>query len=462
MRVHSAVLALLLLCSTTAFADSIDRVSPQSFFAGNPEQFLTLFGSGLAGSESTVVVYDGPAGNFAVDASNVSSTQLDVWVPVLVTLVPGRYSVTVLATDIGGVTRQIGPAFIDVIEQVIQAPPLLGIPESVVAEATSSAGANVSFSATGVSQGGTGLVVSCDHVSGSLFPLGSTTVTCTATDSFGTTTGTFPVVVTDTVKPTLTLPGPIVSSDAVVSWTATATDAIDGPLVVHCSPASGSTFPFGTTVVQCFAVDSDANETTGSFTVTVTGGAPVLTLPADITAEATSPSGAVVTYTATADTGTISCSPASGSTFPLGTTTVQCTATNSDGTTTGSFHVTVQDTTPPDILKLTADPSTLWPPDHKMVVVTVSAVVFDAADPNPLVHIISVTSNQPVNGTGDGDTAPDWEITGPMTVKLRSERSANLDRKYTITVEVTDASGNISHSSLEVKVTQSSKGRAVR
>ena len=97
----------------------------------------------------------------------------------------------VLATDIGGVTRQIGPAFIDVIEQVIQAPPLLGIPESVVAEATSPDGANVSFSATGVSQGGTGLVVSCDHESGSLFHLGSTTVSCSATDSFGTTTGAF-------------------------------------------------------------------------------------------------------------------------------------------------------------------------------------------------------------------------------------------------------------------------------
>lgn len=463
MRVHSAVLALLLLCSTTAFADSIDRVSPQSFFAGNPEQFLTLFGTGLEGSQSTVVVYDGPAGRFAVDASDVSSTRLDVWVPVLVTLVPGRYSVTVLATDIGGVTRQIGPAFIDVIEQVIQAPPLLGIPESVVAEATSPTGANVSFSATGVSQGGTGLVVSCDHASGSLFPLGSTTVTCTATDSFGTTTGAFAVVVTDTGRPTLTLPAPIVSSDPVVTWTATATDAIDGSLVVHCSPASGSTFLTGTTVVQCSATDSNANTTAGSFTVTVTNGSPALTLPDDITAEATSPSGAVVTFTVTATGGgVITCTPASGSTFPLGTTTVSCTATNNIGSTTGTFNVTVVDTTPPAILKLTADPSTLWPPDHKMVVVTVSAVLFDAADPNPLVHIVSVTSNQPVNGTGDGDTAPDWEITGPMTVKLRSERSANLDRKYTITVEATDASGNISHSSLEVKVTQSSKGRAVR
>src|SRR4051794_29371077 len=128
MRAHSAVLALLLLCSVTASADTIERVSPQSFFAGNPEQFVSIFGTGLAGSESTVVLYEGPAGKFTVEASDVSATQLDVWVPLLVTLTPGRYSLVVIATDIGGATRRIGPAFIDVIQQVIEAPPLLGLP----------------------------------------------------------------------------------------------------------------------------------------------------------------------------------------------------------------------------------------------------------------------------------------------------------------------------------------------
>lgn len=77
------------------------------------------------------------------------------------------------------------------------------------------------------------------------------------------------------------------------------------------------------------------------------GKAPTLTLPANITTSATSPSGAVVNYTATAADGngkalTVSCTPASGSTFAVGTKTVTCTTTDAQGrTTTGTFNVTV-------------------------------------------------------------------------------------------------------------------------
>jgi uncharacterized protein (DUF697 family) len=71
-------------------------------------------------------------------------------------------------------------------------------------------------------------------------------------------------------------------------------------------------------------------------------------LPGTITATATSASGAVVTYSASATDpvdGSIKpvCTPASGSTFPLGATTVNCTATNSHGVkASGSFQVQVQ------------------------------------------------------------------------------------------------------------------------
>jgi uncharacterized protein len=80
---------------------------------------------------------------------------------------------------------------------------------------------------------------------------------------------------------------------------------------------------------------------------------PVLHLPTDITAEATSPAGAIVNFSATAtdarDTNVIvTCAPPSGSQFVLGATTVNCSATNSrNKTAEGSFSVTVVDTTAP-------------------------------------------------------------------------------------------------------------------
>ena len=77
---------------------------------------------------------------------------------------------------------------------------------------------------------------------------------------------------------------------------------------------------------------------------------PVLSLPGTITVDATSPAGAVVTYTVTATDPddppsqlTITCTPASGSTFPIGITTVNCTASDPAGnSSTGSFQVVVK------------------------------------------------------------------------------------------------------------------------
>lgn len=66
-------------------------------------------------------------------------------------------------------------------------------------------------------------------------------------------------------------------------------------------------------------------------------------------------------------------------------------------------------------------------------------------DPHPVCSITNVESNEPINGLGDGDTAPDWLITGPLAVTLRSERSGNgSGRTYSVTVRCTDASGNSS------------------
>lgn len=75
-------------------------------------------------------------------------------------------------------------------------------------------------------------------------------------------------------------------------------------------------------------------------------GTAVLIVPNDLVVEATGSTGAIVTYPAAVDPGadgTLICLPASGAAYPVGTTTVTC--SSSDGT--GTFTVTVQDTTPP-------------------------------------------------------------------------------------------------------------------
>ena len=111
------------------------------------------------------------------------------------------------------------------------------------------------------------------------------------------------------------------------------------------------------------------------------------------------------------------------------------------------------DAVPPVFQSVRASPDVLWPPNHKMVPVTVTASVADAVDPSPVTRIVSVSSNEAPNGSGDGNTDADWQITGPMTVSLRAERSGKgSGRVYTIVVESRDASGNASQRTVTVGV----------
>jgi hypothetical protein len=156
--------------------------------------------------------------------------------------------------------------------------------------------------------------------------------------------------------PTLTVPAAITveatsAGGAHVTFAVSATDSEDSPAPTPtCDKSSGGLFALGTTIVACSVDDSGGLSDHASFQVTVRDTTPpaIAGTPADITAPATSAAGATVTYTTptAADlvNGAVSvgCLPASGSIFPLGTTTVTCTATdarlNSAHTT---FHVTV-------------------------------------------------------------------------------------------------------------------------
>lgn len=104
------------------------------------------------------------------------------------------------------------------------------------------------------------------------------------------------------------------------------------------------------------------------------------------------------------------------------------------------------DTTPPVIHALVPSTTQIWPPDHKMVPIAISALVFDESDPAPSVVITGVTSNDP------DVAAEDVEITGALTVNLRADKTRSEVRIYTITVEATDWNGNVSQSSTQVKV----------
>ncbi|HEX5014287.1 MAG TPA: HYR domain-containing protein, partial [Candidatus Limnocylindrales bacterium] len=231
-------------------------------------------------------------------------------------------------------------------------------------------GASVPFVATAADAVDPAPGVLCDPVSGAHFPMGTSTVNCTATDAAGNqSTGSFDVTVGDASGPTLNLPGTLVReatgpSGAAVAYAVSASDAVDPAPVVHCSPSSGSTFVLGSTAVECTATDATGNESTGWFDVVVRDTtAPSMTgVPANITTSSATASGKAVTFGTPTATDAVSgprpvdCSPASGSTFDVGTTSVRCSASDSAGNTTErTFSVTVTFEPPP-----TADYDVEW------------------------------------------------------------------------------------------------------
>ena len=255
----------------------------------------------------------------------------------------GTTQVTCTATDDAGNTSS-GSFNVTVVDTTA---PTLVLPGDTFASATGPGGAVVDYTVSATDLVDPNPIVDCAPPPGATFPLGVTAVSCTATDNEGnSSSGGFDVTVLDEGLPLLDVPGDLVveatgPTGAQVTFTVTASDDVDPDPLVVCAPASGTTFPLGATTVECTATDDVGNQTAGSFTVTVSDTSPpILDLPSDITAPASGPQGAIVTFEATATDLVagdvpVSCDPPSGSLFPIGATTVTCTA--SDATVVAGF-----------------------------------------------------------------------------------------------------------------------------
>jgi len=168
------------------------------------------------------------------------------------------------------------------------------------------------------------------------------------------------------------------------------------------------------------------------------------------------PDGDAITFTWTGPFGSVS-GPTPTVTLPIGMHVVTLSVEDSDGgVASDTTEITVEDTMPPELSVLLA-PAVLSPPNHKLVPITADIMVIDDCDDNPAVRLVSITSNEPDNGKGDGNTVNDIQGaavgTDDREFRLRSERSGRgSGRIYTVAYEATDASGNVSVQTATVSV----------
>ncbi len=239
-------------------------------------------------------------------------------------------------------------------------PPIASCPnDTTVSTDPGACGAVVTFTAA-VYDDKPGATISCEPASGSYFPVGTTTVVCTAVDAVGhTDTCNFTITVEDTEPPAIVCPADMsVDNDpglcgAFVSFSYSATDncSIAG---ITATPPSGSFFVAGMNRVDVVAVDDAGNADSCFFFIMVNESeAPTIVCPNDtIVVNAPGDCGAVVEFSPTADDNcpivTITTSPPSGTFFPVGNTPVEAIATDAVGNAdTCYFTVTVIDSEPP-------------------------------------------------------------------------------------------------------------------
>jgi hypothetical protein len=270
------------------------------------------------------------------------------------------------------------------------------------------------------------------------------------------------VNVVDTTPPTLSVPSDMTvnnehnSCDASVTpGVATATDLCEGAKTPVGTRSDGNAldarYPVGTTIITWTATDSSGHAGSRTQTITVNDvDPPEISCPSDITA-GNDPGQCSKTLDPGTATATDRCSgpptlvgtrndgKALSDPYPVGTTTITWTATDTAGNAASCTQtIKVNDVEAPVISGVSVTPNVLWPPNHKLVDVTVNYTAKDNCDPNPVCWL-TATSNEPDNGLGGGDTSGDIEIVDAHHTRLRAERAGNgSGRIYTNTAHCKD------------------------
>jgi hypothetical protein len=234
-------------------------------------------------------------------------------------------------------------------------------------------------------------------------------------------------------------------------------------------------FYMGTTTVQLVVFDGDYPDTDYVDVTIEDTTPPTISCPVDTTVECAThcgvPKADIASWLAEATASDV-CDPSVTVTndapdcFPDGETIVKFKTKDSDGNPDScTAKVTVVDTTPP-VITVEMDRNVLWPPNHKLVETCATVTVTDICDPDPTFVLYSITSDEPDNDKGDGNTLDDIQDeelnTADLCYSLRSERMGGEDgRHYTIIYKASDESGNTAQDTVCVCVPHDMSSGAV-
>ena len=228
--------------------------------------------------------------------------------------------------------------------------------------------------------------------------------------------------------------------------TATPVGCLPEFIITHSEFPVGNVFPVGTTQIIWEVKDGAGNIATAIQTVTVVDNqVPVIICPGNLSFKCALdvPAPDVNTVTATDNctpivthVGDVITNQTCANRFTL-TRTYKATDLAGNSATCSQV-ITVFDDVPPQINGLSVSQTALWPPNHTMRDIVLTYTATDNCANTPTVSV-TVSSNEPINGTADGDTDPDWEIVNDYHVRLRAERAGNGNgRVYTIIVTAND------------------------